>query len=351
MAEHGAPSAAGAGPSGPDRGAVGGPGGPGDGTGASDPIFQGEERVDRTTRRATLLFQFFLFPLLIVIASVGVFLLFGAIGGGERNPQELLDAVISGGENVQKQAVQDLAVRLVEERRKVDQGKLKAGEAFYASTAFQARLLQAYEGAVGEKRGPEREQVLAVCLGAVGSPSFVPALTGGLSLTRDPAVRRASAMALSAIPGDASVEPLITALKDPDDAVRSFAIQGLSQRKGTSVLVALRAALDDGNALVRMNAASALAHLKDPAGKALIASLLDPAWVDANVVKAASGTGGNDPDLRRSARVNALSNGLRGAWALRADDLKPLVEALARDADTEVAALARQVLDQWGSPP
>lgn len=348
MAEHGAPSAAGAGPSGPDRGTVDGQGAPGGGT---DPIFQGEERVDRTTRRATLLFQFFLFPLLIVIASVGVFLLFGAIGGGERSPHDLLDAVISGGENVQKQSVQDLAVRLVEERRKVDGGRLKPEDAFYAAPGFQARLLEAYEGAVGEKRGPEREQVLAVCLGAVGSPAFVPALTGGLSVTRDPAVRRAAAMALSAIPGDASIEPLISALKDPDDAVRSFAIQGLSQRKGTTVLAALRTALDDANPLVRMNAASALAYLKDPAGKALIGSLLDPAWVDANVVKAASGSGGGDPDLRRSARVNALSNGLRGAWALRADDLKPLVEALARDTDTEVAALARQVLDQWGSPP
>ena len=126
MAEHGVPSAAGAGPSGPDRGTVDGQGAPAGG----DPIFQGEERVDRTTRRATLLFQFFLFPLLIVIASVGVFLLFGAIGGGERNPQELLDAVISGGENVQKQAVQDLAVRLVEERRKVDQGARKPADAF-----------------------------------------------------------------------------------------------------------------------------------------------------------------------------------------------------------------------------
>jgi HEAT repeat protein len=317
----------------------------------TDPIFQGEERVDRTTPRTTLLFQFFLFPLLIVIASVGVFLLFGAIGGAERNPQELLDAVVSGGENVQKQAVQDLAVRIVEERRKVDQGRLKAAEAFYAAPSFQTRLLQAFEGAIRESRGPEREQALAVCLGAVGQPAFVPALTGGLALTRDPAVRRASAMALGAIPGDASIEPLVAALKDPDDAVRSFAIQGLSQRKGAAVLAALHAALDDGNDLVRMNAAAALAHLKDPAGKALIASMLDPAWVDTHVVKASSGTGANDPDLRRSARVNALSNGLRGAWALRADDLKPLIEALTRDADTEVSALARQVLDQWGSPP
>lgn len=321
------------------------------GPGGTDPIFQGEERVDRTTKRATLLFQFFLFPLLIVIASVGVFLLFGAIGGGERSPQELLDAVISGGENVQKQAVQDLAVRLVEERRKVTQGRMKPEEAFFAAPSFRARLLEAYEGAVGEKRGPEREQVLAVCLGAVGDPAFVPALTGGLAVTRDPAVRRASAMALSAIPGDASIEALVGALKDPDDAVRSFAIQGLSQRKGAGVLAALRTALDDPNDFVRINAASALAHLKDPAGKAILASLLDPAWVDAHVVKASSGAGGNDPELRRSARVNTLSNGLRGAWALRADDLKPLVEALTRDPDTEVAALARQVLDQWGSPP
>jgi len=327
--------------------------GPGaaDGPAAGDPIFQGDERVDRTTRRSALLFQFFLFPLLIVIASVGVFLLFGAIGGGEKRPQELLDAVISGGENVQKQAVQDLAVRIVEERRKVDRGDLKASEAFYAAPAFQARLLQAYEGAVREQRGPAREQVLAVCLGVVGQPAFVPALTGALAATRDPAVRRAAAMALGAIDDDAVIEPLVGALKDPDDAVRSFAIQGLSRRKSPAVVAPLKAALEDGNALVRMNAAAALAHLGDPAGKALVAQMLDPAWVEANVVKAGDGTGGTDPGLRQSARRNALSNGLRGARTLKADELKPLVEALTRDADEEVRALARQVLDQWGSPP
>lgn len=319
--------------------------------GGDDPIFQGEERVDRTTRRSALLFQFFLFPLLIVVASVGVFLLFGAIGGTEKEPQALLDAVISGGENVQKQSVQDLAVRIVEERRKVDAGTLKAADAFYAVPAFQVRLLKAYEDAVAQRKGADREQVLAVCLGAVGHPGFVPALAGGLALTRDPAVRRASAMALGAILDDAVIDPLVRALEDPDEAVRAFAIQGLSRRKHPGVIAPLRAALDDRDVLVRLNAAAALAHHGDPAGKALVAQMLDPAWVDANVVNAVSGTGGTDPGLRRSARVNALSNGLRGARSLKADDLKPLVEALVRDADTEVAALAREVLDQWGSPP
>lgn len=334
---------------------MGGRGDVGRAPGEPDPIFQGEEPVERAPRRTALLFQFFLFPLMIVVASVGVFLLFGAIGGSERDPVALLDAVVSGGENVQKQAVQDLAVRITEERRRVDAGQKPAAEAFYQSTAFQRRLLDAYTDAVSSRKGAQREQALVVCLGAVGSPAFVPALTQALSPARDPEVRRAAAMALGAI-GEASVvEPLKAALSDPDDAVRAFAVQALSRTRVEEAQPALRAALANDFPLVRVAAASALAIRGDDAGRAFLLQLLDPAWVQQHVVEASTPGGQADPSLRRSALVNALANGIRGAHGLSRHapepELRARVEALRSHGDREVADLAATALEQWGKAP
>src|SRR5439155_331072 len=115
---------------------------------------------------------------------------------------------------------------------------------------------------------------------------------------------------------------------------------------------ALRKALGDRSRNVRLSAATALAVAGDASGKDLVAKLLDPQWVQENVVDVPSGesSGERDAELVRSARFGALSNGLRGALGLRADDLKPKVEALARDGDEDVRAVARDVLDRWGKP-
>src|SRR5262249_22658587 len=65
MAVNAALPPAGAAPTGPDRGGMGSADGSEDDVGSAraaegvDPIFQGEERVDRPVKKATLLFQFF----------------------------------------------------------------------------------------------------------------------------------------------------------------------------------------------------------------------------------------------------------------------------------------------------
>src|SRR5262249_47502786 len=136
---------------------------------------------EKATRRATLLFQFFLFPLLIVVAAVGVAALFGAIAGGERTPNELLDSVMSGGENAQKQDVYELAASLAREPGRVVEKKIAPGEAFYAAPAFREKLLRAFDESFGPDKTAERQEVLARCVALVGDPAAMPLLAKRLS--------------------------------------------------------------------------------------------------------------------------------------------------------------------------
>jgi len=331
-----------------------------------DPIFQGVEQVERASPKATLLFQFFLFPLLIVIASVGVFLLFGAIGGSDRTPAEYLDDVVSGGANVQKQSVQQLAIALAEERRRVDRGEIPAERAFFAEPRFKEQLLRAFEASLKDDKSPARQRALAICVGSLGDPKTVGVLERHLTKTTRRSVRCAIVSALGEIPGEAPVDALLGAMKDPDDSVRNFAVEGLSRagrRSAPAVKAALSAALRDESSMVAISAAAALALDGDDSGRALVAPLLDPEWVRKNVVDAKSGHSTDEDDetddsdeaivaLRRSAELDALSSGIRSAFALRDEELKPKVKALSTDLRVErvIREMATAAIERWESP-
>ena len=53
---------------------------------ADDPLFQRTKPAPETKRSTVLVWQFFLLPLLIVVAALAVFLLFGAFAGSESSP-------------------------------------------------------------------------------------------------------------------------------------------------------------------------------------------------------------------------------------------------------------------------
>lgn len=347
MAVNAAPPPPGAGPTGPESGGV-----RSDAGGGLDPLFQGEEKVERATPRATLLFQFFLFPLLIVVASVGVFLFFGAIGGGEKSPDQYLDAVLIGGENEQKQAAHQLGVALEKERRRVEEKKIPLAEAFYVKDgAFRSKLSRAFDLSF-QDASPDRQEFLARAMGAVGDPAYAPVLKARLVPATAVTVRRGIVGALGSLQTEEVVPPLVAALKDSDQVVRNTAVQGLSRHPTPASLEGMKTALADEDPFVRMSAASGLALHGDASGRELVEHLLDPAWVQKNVVDAPShqaGEEGKGPELRSDARLSALYNGIRAAAALKDPLLRNKVEALEKDEDPDVRRLARDVLDRWPS--
>ena len=87
-------------------------------------------------------------------------------------------------------------------------------------------------------------------LGASHDPSVAPDLLDGLKHT-DPQVRRDAAAALQDLANDATVEPMLEALKnDPDAQVRVNLAKALMQYKQARVMFALADALDDKDVAV-----------------------------------------------------------------------------------------------------
>lgn len=345
MVANAPPNAPGAGPTGPEGGSVGRDAGAtgadgaaaGSPSGSDDPLFQGTEPVDRTTRRSALLFQFFLFPLLIVLASVGVFLFFGAIGGAEKSPKEFLVDIQTGGTNVQKQAAQQLAERLRRERADVESGKVKTP--FYADPAFRTELARAFEGAFPDGTD-DRKRFLALAMGAVGDVAFVPALVAHLrtpsGTDEHPDLRFAIAYALGDLRAPEAVPALADLAKDTDTPIANIAVFGLGGTPGDASTKALLGALSDARFEVRVNAAAFLARRGQDVGLGELEKILDPA--------AHEGLG-----IPKSARQAALVSAIRGVSSLGVDRLKPRIEALAAgDSDPYVQRAARESLDAWG---
>lgn len=336
------------------------------GSSSADPIFDGQEPVESPTRKSTLLFQFFLFPLLIVVASVGVFLFFGAIGGAPKSAAEFLVDVREGGENVQKQAAQQLGAILQKERGRVDRKEIPLAEAEYAKGSFRRDLLAAFEESFDGKT-TERQAFLASALGLVGDPAFLPTLEKHSASPVPPDVRRSVALAIALLDTADAAPVLVRLLKDDDELVRNYAVEGLSRRKNPSpeAIAGLQAALADTSEYVRVNAASALALHGDASGVALVGKLLDPAYAAEIAARKIPDATVDEPDANRIAEMRrfALASGLKAALALRTahrdagdpqaagiEALRPRIEALKADSDEAVRNLAQQVLDRWGSP-
>ena len=323
---------------------------------ANDPLFQKEEPQGPAPKRALLLWQFFLFPVLIVVAALGVFLLFGLLGSDEQTPEGLMTTILKGGANRQKQAAQQLGILISEERRRIETAKenkdTEAEPAFYASPAFHQQLLRAFE--LARKEGSrERQRALARAIGVAQVTAGIPRLLDVLypEDTKQKAspqeVRRAAAAGLLHFESRAAESAYLRLVEDAADSqVRVMgmsgpALLGLPQHGGrardaTEVMPALVDALDDTNSGVRLNAAYALALRGDERAIPYLKQSLTDEGLK---------TLGIHDEFRRE----ALSNAIRGSAQLGAASLRVLVEQLTDDKDAAVGARARTALEQWRS--
>jgi HEAT repeat protein len=320
-----------------------------------DPIFDATEPVEKPTKRATLLFQFFLFPLMIVAAAVGVAVFFGAIAGGDRSAREYLDEVRAGG-TASKQAAHQLAVLLQRERQRVNDEESKTGKPaktppFYLDAAFRADLARAFEDSFAPGHAAERRVLLAKALGFVGDPAYLAPLSARLKAD-EADVRRAVVEAIGGVEDPGVVGVLAPLAKDDDEPVRNLAVVGISRHGTPAAMEALRGALSDASVFVRTGAAAALALRGDASGVELLERALDPAWVESTLGPGSAplaSPGSTPPVGSREAMVRAmLSNGIRGALALRSERLRPSVQALTEyGPDPAVRTMARDALAAW----
>lgn len=331
---------------------------------ALDPIFQAPEPQERVSKTTALLWQYFFFPVLMVAAAVGVFVLFGAWSDSAPDERELLRTVQTGSENAQKQAAQQLAIAIAQARSKADRQAASGASVdlpFFAAPDFGEGLRQAFLDARRQDKGEDRVRWLAQALGRTADPLNVPVLEAVIypppgAPKASGELRRAAALGLLFMESRAAEPGLVRMLGDAEDGeVRAIASNALAllaaqdggAGDGPTTRAALQRALGDAHAGVTLNAAVALALRRDASGLDLLArSLARPGLAELGV---------RDLDLQRNALMNAvrgvvrLSAGVEGSGDLAAkiEALKPAVEALASDADEGVRALARQGLERW----
>jgi hypothetical protein len=333
-----------------------------------DPIFQAREPEETTPRTSRLLWQFFFFPLLVVVVVLVPLGVWVATHGIADEPKELLETVLSGAENAQKQAAQQLADAIAKARNEEDaaarEGRTRDAP-FYAEPHFASELRRAFQQAQTQEKSEERQVWLAQALGRTADPLAVPLLLAVLypPLDRKPApsqaLRRAAATGLMFMESRAAEAALVRASTDPDDSqIRAIAMNALAllgvksggaAADGPDVVPALRRGLDDEHAGVRLNAAYGLAVRGDASGIDLLERSLE---------RRSLAQLGVHPDMQQA----ALTNAMRGVVALasqpgtpadaavaaRLQGLRGRFETLAKDdGDEKVRQFAREGLDRW----
>ena len=234
----------------------------------------------------TILFQFVVFPLGIVMIGVAIFLLFGRLASEEHEIPDYLNDIRSGSAHERWQAAYQLSK------------SLKRGEA---------------------KKYPNLVQQV--------SSLYVQ------SKNDDPRIRRYLSMVLGSL-GDRRATPLLLeALAERDVETRIYALLALGQIGDPSAAPALAAALGDPVADIRYNAAIALARMGDKRALGVLREMLDRSRLDR--------VEGMRPEQKEEALVAAIA----AYSALAGAEARPELERLAAgDVSLRVKAAAKEAL-------
>jgi HEAT repeat protein len=280
-----------------------------------------DESTEEPRGAGRLIARFFLLPLLVVGAAVGVFLVFNLMTFERRSPRDYLQEVRGGTANRRWQAAFELSRSLPnlppEER-----------------AALTAETLRIFEGLSGKR--PEDAQVrryLVLVLGRLGEPAALPALQTAAT-DADPDTRLYAVWALGKI-GDKSALPTILEASSSEDAgARKMAAYVLGQLGDPAAISRLRVLADDRVADVRWNAAIALAELNDPAGLPVLRSMID------------RGALGRQAEISSDQAEAAMVNALKALTLLKDAESLPLIDAVAKsDPNLRVRDAARRAAE------
>ena len=189
---------------------------------------------------------FFILPLLLVVAGIALFLMFGVLAHDGADPADYLPALNGNGINEPWQAAFHLSQQL------------QYNEQLKGDAEFTAQVIGALERAADGD--PRVRRFLSIALGRLEHPSAVPAL---LTTTRDEdsEARLNAAWALGVIGDPSAATAVAELLSDSIPDVRIMAAYVLGVLEDPSAERPLRVALNDSVPAVRWNAAVALAML------------------------------------------------------------------------------------------
>ena len=283
------------------------------------------------TAAPALAVQFFLVPLAVVAVTAGVYIGFRALLTDDRSPRDYLMEIQRGGSDRRWPAAYELSRQMADPKVRADR-------------ALAADLVKAFQESSGD---PQVRRYLALAIGRLDPPLPADAIADLTHALNDPdsETRISVIWALGSSGDPAVVERLIPLYVAPDSdaGVRKMVVYALGALPGDAQMDTLRTALNDGVQDVRWNAAVALARHGGRDGVPVLKQMLDRAYVEQSVKVTVRQDEDRDPI------ADVMISGLRAAAALKDESLRPLVSSLSEsDRSLKVREAARQALGVMG---
>lgn len=267
----------------------------------------------------TILFQFVVFPLGVVLIGVAIFFLFGKLATDQQTIPDYLNEVQSGGRRERWQAAYQLSQLI------------NAGEAKkYPNLVHQVTAI--YRESRNDD--PRIRRYLSMVLGNLGDRRATPLLIEALG---DPDVetRIYAALALGRLRDPAAVPQLLERFRSDENDVRKAAAFALGEIGDRRAVPALGGALEDPTPDVRYNAAIALTRLGDGAGIGVVREMLDRSRLDRVT--------GMRPDQKEETMLAAIPALMKIAPSEAGVILGPIAQ---KDPSMKVRSAAKEALAQ-----
>jgi len=267
----------------------------------------------------TILFQFVVFPLGVVLIAVLIFFLFGRLATDEQTIPDYLNAIRSGSSHERWQAAYQLSK------------SLKRGEAKRYPNLEQnvAALYTA-----SKTDDPRIRRYLGMVLGTLGDRRATPLLLDGLN-DRDADNRIYALMALGELRDPAAIPRIAQAATDEDKDVRATAYYTLGAIGDRNAIPTLVNGLQEEAPDVRWNAAIGLSRFGDQRAAAPMREILDRSRLNRVATMR--------EDQKEDAMIVAMSAYARLAGRDAVADLQRIA---ASDPSLRVRAAAKQALTQ-----
>ena len=274
--------------------------------------------------------QFFLIPLAVVAVTVLVYVGFRSIFTDDRTVQDYLSEIRNGGTDRRWPAAYEMS-------------RLMADPKVRADRTLGPALVRAFEASKDDD--PRVRRYLALALGRLDPPLPAEAVADLTKVLDDPdSEARISAIWALGSSGDGSVAPRLQPLYASSDAgIRKMVVYALGALPGEAQILTLRTALQDSVADVRWNAAVALARHGSHEGVPVLRQMLDRSYVEQAVKRDVRQDEDQDPI------ADVMIAGLRAAAALRDETLKGSIASLSRqDSSMKVRQAAMEALKVMG---
>ena len=275
--------------------------------------------------------QFFLIPLAVVAIAVGVYVGFRSLLADDRGPQEYLAEIRNGGSTRRWPAAYELSRLMADPKVRADKSLAPALVKAFEASGDDARVRRYLALAIGRLDPPLPPDAVADLTHALQDPDSETRITviWALGSSGDPTVV-------------ARLTPLFTA-NDADAGIRKMVVYALGALPGEAQIDTLRTALQDPVADVRWNAAVTLARKGSHEGVNIVRQMLDRSYVERTVKRDVRVDEDQDPI------ADVMISGLRAAAILKDGALKTSVQSLSEhDKSMKVREAALEALKVIG---